>query len=169
MPMVLADARMRVRVLTVAPTNPDAVTAAEANAGEKFECNILKSDFMLGATGEDTVADTVLCAEGNATTPGPTNYEGMISVIRFLTDAGLPVPAEDYVWDLTREKGSPLYFLTSEGPRHTEAFVAGQEYDLYSVVTGAPRKPSDRGGYIKRSVPLFVQRAWEHKAIAAGV
>ena len=58
--------------------------------------------------------------------------------------------------------------LDSEGWHHETPFAASQEYDLYEVVTDNPQKPSDRGGYVKRVVPLGVQQAWENKVIVAG-
>lgn len=166
MPKTLADGRIRFRILTVKPSNPNAVTATEANAGIVAECKVLKSDFRLSATGSDTVADTELCSEGNATAWGASNYEGMMSPFRYLDESGDAVVLEDEVWEAVKEKGTQFYALTSEGKPHSTDFAAGDEYDLYEVITDNPQKPTDRGGYIKRMVPLGVQNAWENKVIA---
>lgn len=167
MPATLADGRLRVRALTTAPAVPGAVTATEANAGEKLECRILKSDYRLSPTASDTVADTVLCSEGNATTFGASNYEGSVTPLRYLDGAGKSEPENDIAWDLLKEKGTHLWLLVSEGKQHEEEFADGDEYDLYEVITDNPQSPSDRGGYIKRVVPLGVQRAWLNRSVAA--
>lgn len=167
MPATLADGRLRVRFLTTAPAEPGAVTATEANAGEKLECRILKSDFRLSATASDTVADTVLCSEGNATTFGASNYEGSVTVLRYLDGTGAAEVDNDIAWELLKEKGTTGYVVVSEGKHHEEDFVDGDEYDLFEVVTDTPQMPTDRGGFIKRTVPLGVQRAWLNRTIAA--
>ena len=169
MPAVLADGRRRVRLLTTRPNDPAAVTAAEAEAGIKAECRILKSDYALGATGSDTINDAVLCADGNAVTYGASNYSGSMTPLRYFSADGSTIDVEgDTVFAALAEKGTTIYVLDSEGWHHETAFAAGQEYDLYEVVTDNPQKPSDRGGYVKRVVPLGVQQAWENKTIAAG-
>lgn len=166
MPAVLADGRRRVRLLTTRPNDPSAVTVTEAEAGIKAECRILKSDYSLGATGSETVNDSVLCAEGNATTYGASNYSGSMTPIRYFTPEGTLDTEGDVVFEALREKGTTIYVLDSEGWHHEDAFEAGQEYDLYEVVTDNPQKPSDRGGFVKRVVPLGVQQAWENRVIA---
>lgn len=168
MPKTLADGRVRLRILTTAPEDPEAVTVAEANAGIKAETRVLKSDFRLSATGSDTVGDAELASEGNAVTYGASNYEGSITPFRYLEEDGGVDATADVVYAAVKEKGSPLWFLYSEGKHHTEAFVATDEYDIYEVITDNPQKPQDRGGYIKRVVPLGVQNAYEGHAIVTG-
>jgi hypothetical protein len=166
--LTLADGRTRLVALTTKPANPEAVTATEANAGVRLECRILKSDYRLSPTGSDTIPDTKLCAEGNAVAYGASNYEGSVTPFRELTPAGLADPANDVAWEALKDKGTRLWLLESEGKKHTEDFVAGDPYDLYEVITDNPQKPGDRGGYIKRVVPLGVQDAWLNKEIASG-
>ena len=161
------DGLERVRVSTTRPDNPGALTAVEADEFVTIECHILKSDFRLSPTASDTISDSLLCTVGNAVSYGASNYEGTVSPVRFLDEDGLPDPENDIAWDLFKQKGTRLWILVSEGPAHTEAFASGQEYDLYEVVTDSPQKPSDRAGWIKRTVPLGVQNAWLNRTIAS--
>lgn len=166
MALTLADGRIRLVALTTKPANPEAVTAAEAAAGVRLECRILKSDFRLSPTASDTIADTPLCKEGNAVSFGASNYEGSITPFRELTPEGLADETNDVAWEALKTKYTRLWLLKSEGKRHTEDIVTGDPYDLYEVITDNPQDPSDRGGYIKRVVPLGVQDAWLNKEIA---
>ncbi len=160
MPAMLADGRLRLRALPEKPADPRAVTAAEANAGEELECRVLKSDYRLSPTASDTVPDTLLCSEGNAVTFGASNYEGSLTPVRMLDEDGLADPVNDVAWDLTKAKGTTLWLLESEGRSYEDEFEAGDEYSLFEVVTDNPQAPSDRTGWIKRTVPLGVQNAW---------
>lgn len=166
--LTLADGRTRLVALTTAPADPEAVTATEANAGVRLECRILKSDFRLSPTASDTIPDTKLCAEGNAVSYGASNYEGTVTPFRELTAAGAADPTNDIAWDTLKAKGTHLWLLKSEGKKHTEDFAADDEYSLFEVITDNPQDPSDRGGYIKRVVPLGVQDAWLDRKIVAG-
>lgn len=168
MPKTLADGRIRFRILTTAPANPAAATAAEINAGLVAECRVLKSDFRLSAVASDSIGDTELCSEGNATAFGASNYEGNMTPFRYLDEAGDADPAGDVVWEAVKEKGTTFWAVVSEGKPHSTDFATGDEYDLYEVITDTPQKPTDRSGYIKRVVPLGVQRAYENKIVAAG-
>lgn len=167
MPKSLADGRIRFRILTTEPADPNAITVTEVNAGIIAECKVLKSDFRLSATGSDTIADTELCSEGNAQAWGASNYEGSMTPFRYLDETGDPVVLEDAVWAAVKEKGTQFWAVVSEGKPHSTNFEVGDEYDAYEVLTDNPQKPTDRGGYIKRVVPLGVQRAYENKVIVA--
>lgn len=159
MPKTLADARTRLAILTIKPANVLAPTAAECNAGIDASCRILKSDYRLSPTASDTVADTELCSEGNAVTFGASNYEGSITPFWYLDAAGKTVIGEDMVYQALKTKGTPLWIVEREGPKYNVAFAAADIVEVYSVITDHPQKPSDRGGYIKRVVPLGVQSA----------
>lgn len=158
MPKTLADARTKLTALTGAPANLAAVTAVVANGGTDLQCRINAADYRLSATGSDTVADSELCADGNAVTFGRSNYEGSVTPFRYLTAAGAADGANDIAWDLLQDKGTTLWLLEREGPLHDTPWAAGDVYELYEVITDNPQKPTDRAGFIKRIVPLGVQR-----------
>lgn len=169
MPKTLADGRIALWALTTKPADLNAVTVAELEAGEKISCRILKSDYQLGATGDNTISETELCQLGEGQALGSTTYGGSITVFRYLDpETGLPEADEDFAWDLFKERGTTLYLVEREGPLENAAPTSGQEYSAYEVQTGTPQKPSNRTeGYIKRTVTLAVSRAAENKAIAS--
>lgn len=168
MPKTLADGRLKLVAMTTKPANPEAVTVAEATAGIDLSCRILKSDYRLSATGSDTVPDSELCSTGNAVSFGASNYEGSVTPFRYLTPEGLADAANDVAWDTLREKGTTLWLLEREGPEYDVTLANPHEYELFEIVTDEPQKPGDRAGFIKRVVPLGVQRHWRG-VIAAGV
>ena len=167
MPKTLADARTRLAILTTKPTNLAAIPVAALTAGIDASCKILKSDYRLSPTASDTVPDTELCSEGNAVTYGASNYEGSVTPFWYLDAAGKSEIAEDTVYQALKEKGTQLWFVEREGPRYDQAWAAGDKYEVYEVITDNPQKPSDRTGYIKRVVPLGVQRAVLDGVVAA--
>lgn len=159
MPKTLADARTRLAILTIKPTDVKAISAATLEAAIDASCRILKSDYRLSPTASDTVPDTELCSEGNAVTYGASNYEGSVTPFWYLDEDGKSDTAEDEVYQALKEKGTQLWFVEREGPRYDEPWAAGDAYEVYEVVTDNPQKPSDRAGYIKRVIPLGVQHA----------
>lgn len=168
MPKTLADARTRLAILTTKPASLTTITTAELNAGIDASCKILKSDYRLSPTASDTVPDTELCSEGNAVTFGASNYEGSVTPFWYLDPTGKSEVAEDVVYQALKEKGTHLWFVEREGPRYDEDWAAGDDIEVYEVITDNPQKPSDRAGYIKRVVPLGVQRAELDATVAAG-
>jgi hypothetical protein len=159
MPKTLADARTRLAILTTKPVDLKAIKLTELTASIDASCKILKSDYRLSPTASDTVPDTELCSEGNAVTFGASNYEGSVTPFWYLDEDGKSDTTDDAVYQALKEKGTELWFVEREGPRYDEAWAVGDEYEVYEVVTDNPQKPTDRAGYIKRVVPLGVQRA----------
>ncbi len=170
MPKTLADGRIALIALTTKPANPEAIPASVLNAARAtgdLSCRILKSDYRLSAVASDTVNEAELCSTGNAVTFGASNYEGSITPFRYLTEDGAADTAADIAWALLRDKGTTLWLVEREGPEYDADFATGDEYEIYEVVTDEPQKPSDRSGFIKRVVPLGVQRRW-NGTVAAG-
>ena len=169
MPKTLADARTKLFILTTEPADLEAITVTEADAGIDASCKILKSDYRLSPTASDTVPDTELCSEGNAVTFGASNYEGSMTPFWYLTAAGVTDVADDEVYQALKAKGTELWLVEREGPPYDQAWAADDAYEVYEVITDNPQKPTDRAGYIKRVVPLGVQRAVLDGVMAAGV
>lgn len=165
MPKQISDEHVALRALPEPPVNPKAITVEEWAAGVPLECRIM--DYRLSATASDAVPSGDLCEGTNAQAPGRSNYEGNVTVNRYLTAAGLADAANDIAWVTFKEKGTTLHLVEREGPEHDAAGAAGQEVSYYEVITDNPSKPSDRGGFIRREVPLMVQRAAENKVLVA--
>jgi hypothetical protein len=159
MPKTIAEERIKLVALTVAPANPAAPTIAEltATGAVDLSCKVLFSDFRLSPTASDTVSEPALCEGGNSSVPGKSNYEGSLTLFRFLDEDGKPVVTEDAGWDLLKTKGADLWLYKRIGPRFDEPYTAGQEIEGYHVLTDLPQDPTDFSGYIKKTIPLFVQ------------
>lgn len=169
LPLTLADGRIKLTALTVAPADPAAITVTELTAGVELSCKINKPDYRLSPTASDTVPDQPLCQEGNAVTFGNSNYEGSLTVLRFLDATGLPEAEEDEAWDLLRTKGTILWLVERTGPKHDVEWAAADEYALYKVLTDNPQKPTDLAGYVKYMIPVGVQNAVLDGVVGAGI
>jgi hypothetical protein len=168
MPLLLADKRIRLTALTVPPENLASITLEELAAGVELAGRVFKNGTRLSPTASDTVNEPLLNAEGNAVVYGASNYEAVVNIARYLTPEGLADPLNDVAWDTFREKGTHLWLVEREGPDESVSWAAAQEYEVYHVITDNPQKPSERTGYIKRTVPLGVQTAELNGVVAAG-
>lgn len=168
MPLTLADARKKVTILTTVPADLAAIPLTALTSGIEASCKINKPDYRLSPTASDTVPDQPLCAEGNATTFGNSNFEGSITSLRFLDATGKPETAEDEVYDALRVKGSRVVVVERTGPKWDEPWAAGDIYRAFEVITDNPQEPQDMAGYIKNVHPLGVQNAVLHGVVAAG-
>jgi hypothetical protein len=160
MPKTLADARIRLTALVVAPTAPKAMKVADLNATGAVElmCRINKSDYKLGATGNSSVAEQEACKKGEGNAPGPATYEGSLTPFWYLDSAGKLIELDNEAWALLKEEGATVYLFEREGPEASTPWAEGDTYEYYEVILGTAQPPSDRfAGYIKRTVPLFVQ------------
>jgi len=170
MPRSLADGHVKVIICTTKPANPAAPTAAELTAGIDASCNIMASDFAFGATDSDKVAEKALCVVNNANALGAGNYTAGMTVFRYWDAVTLAADAvADAVFDAVRDKGTTLWVYARETAKlATAAIAAGDELYLGAeVLTDTPQTPSDRGGFIKRRVPMEVQAAYDDIVVAA--
>lgn len=163
-PKTLADGHT---ALWYVPTlsNPAAPKITEITAGMDISCRVLKSDFRLSATDSDTVDDmSALCDEANSTVYGATNYEGNITMFRYFNAAkpGTPDPQGDAAFQALKNRGTQGYMVKrSTGKKYDAAFEAGDEVEVYSILTDMPQDAGDVGGYIRKVVPLGVQNGWQ--------
>lgn len=161
MPRSLADGKKKFSVLPSAPVNINAVTLAEANAGEDYSCSVLSSDFDLGFDASDRFQEKALCVTGNAEALGASNVTGGFTIFReFLTATGLPDSAAkaEELWALVKEKGGTLHILVRHsGKKSGEEYEAGDEYVYVEWVNDVPQK-SNMDGYIKHRVEGAAQR-----------
>lgn len=164
----LADGRITLWALTTKPKDMAKPTAVEIEAGKKISCRIMKSDYALGADSDTEITEQEMCKTGEGKAPGPTSYAGNITVFRYLDEHGQPVAADDFVWDLIKQKGTTIWLVEREGPIESKAVELGDIVSVYEVVLGTPTKPSDRfAGYIKRAAKLNVMDAAENVAVVA--
>lgn len=159
MPKTLADAHIKLTFLTTRPEDLKALTVAELAAGIDAECHILKSDFKLGPVASDTVSgEAPLCASGNAAALGASNYEGTVTVFRYLDSDGKSDISEEVLFEALKEKGTTVWPVRRDGPIHTQEWAAGDEYSAFEALTDNPQDPSDMSGYLKKTIPLLIQQ-----------
>lgn len=155
----LAIGHRKVAILTVAPANPFAPTAAELNAGIDASPIILESDWVFGATDSDKVQEKSLqdIINANVVSTGNANA-GMTLFRRFDTVTGAPDATGDALFTASKTKGTLLYVYERESGKVSTVAWASADIALgMQVSTDEPQKPGDTGGYIKRRIPLEPQ------------
>ena len=175
MPKSKAEGREKWILLSAPPANPEAVTLTEAQAGIDASCALSSADSRISAAASATFSDPAICDEIAVTEFGQSNYEGTIAPFRFWTDGGASEvgteeQVRDEVFQAVKEKDTEIYVLLRDtSKRSREDLAAGDEYELYQVVTDTPQRPSSREGYQKRLVPLAIRNAWTGEIAGAGV
>lgn len=120
-----------------------------------LSCLVTRADYTLGASGDEEVSDPALCASGNDSAPGYTNYEASMNFFRYTEDA------EDKGWTTFAGKGLEGFLVERKGDikSYADAFAAADKVRVFAVITGTPQdqSPPDNGGYEKFTQPFFVQ------------
>lgn len=171
MPRSLAEGHTKVAILTTKPAIPTAPTVTELNAGIDAACAILSSDFQFGATDSEKVGEKALCVENNANALGAGNYQATMTPFRYFDATTKNADATaDAVFQALKLKGTTLWVYAREtAKKSTDAWAAADEIYLGAeILTDTPQPPQDRGGYVKRKVPMEVQTAWDNITAAAG-
>jgi hypothetical protein len=168
MPKSLADGHIKLAVLTTAPANPAAPTAAELAAGINAACAILASDFALTATDSDKIAERALCELNNVNSLGASNYSAGLTIFRYFNGSSLGTAdtTADVLFTAAKTKGTSLWLYPRKtGKLESAAWAATDELYLGAeVLTDTPQE--QQGGFIKFRVPLEVQKAYPFIAVA---
>lgn len=147
---MLSDAR---RKLAFVPTldDPSAPKVSELTdtGALDISCLVTAANFSLGATGEDAVNDPALCAEGNDSSPGRVNYQAAMDFFRWTT------PEEDKAWTTFTSKGISGYLVQRIGEDYRIPFAAGDEVQVYQVITGTPLILAPEGGGFEKFRQTF--------------
>lgn len=164
----LADGNVGLFILATKPADIDAITATETAAAVNYSSKTLASDFDLGPTGSDSVAEKDLTAKGNASVFGPSNFGGGFTVFRYFDPAtGQADATDDAMFAAVKNKGTTLHIVVREnGKDATAALAADDEYRYYEVITDDPVR-GERTGFVKWRINCAVQHAALDKVIAA--
>lgn len=166
----LADGRTKLAILTTAPAAATGIpTVTELTAGTDASCLVAKNGTRVSATGSDVVNDPALCSDTNSPAYGASNYEGTIAPF-WLLDAtdGSYTAGDNAAYEALKEKGTEAWLVFRDGPAYDDAWAAADVVDVFHVITDNPQRPTETGAYIKRNIPLGVQRAWLDVAVTAG-
>lgn len=175
MPKSKAEGREKWILLATPPADPKAVTMTEVEDGIDASCAISSADSRISAAASATFSDPAVCDEIAVTEFGASNYEGNIAPFRYFDEAGKSETGtdgavRDEVYQALKDKDTEMYVLLRDTSKLSrDAMEAGDEYELYQVVTDNPQRPSSREGYQKRIVPLAIRNAWKGEIAAAGV
>lgn len=157
----LADGRLKLAVLTTAPANIAAPTAAELNGGIDASAKVLVSDFTFSPTDSDKVAERSLVDINNVNAIAASNFQAGITIWRYFNSGtGVADPTDDALWTAVKTKGTTLYLYARRiGKLGTATWASGDEIFLGgSVLTDNPQLPSDLGGQIKVRIPMEPQQ-----------
>jgi hypothetical protein len=164
----LADGHRKVAILTTAPSNPNAPTVAELNAGIDATSRILASDWTFGMTDSDKVAEKSLADINNINALGASNAQAGATIFRYYdTGTGAPDATGDALFTALKTKGTTVYIYEREsGKVATAAWATGDIALGMQILTDEVQKPADAGGYIKRRVPMEPQTIYGLTTVA---
>lgn len=169
MQRVLADGKIKFTLLTTAPVDPKAPTAAELNAGIDLSCKVLTEGFEFTAGDSDKVAEKALCDEGNANALAASNFKAGFTIWRYYLDGGGVDPSADAGFVAVKEKGTTLWGYARKTDKvATEDWEAGDEIQLGAEFTNDTPQDPGAGGWLKYKIPCEVQRGWPFIEVAAG-
>ena len=166
---VLADEHIKFTILTAAPANPTAPTAAELNAGIDASCLVFADDFTWTATDSEKVGERALCEATAAESPGISNYDlGFTAWRYFDSTTGAADVAADVLFEAVKVKGTELYgYVRRTGKRHDADWATGDEIQLGGrFSTDTPQALNS--GFIKYRIPCDPQAMDDFFAVAAG-
>lgn len=164
----LAEGHRRVAILTTQPSNVNAPTTTELNAGIDGTTRILASDFVFGMVDSDKVQEKSLADVNNVNALGSSNAQAGMTIFRYYdTSTGAPDPTGDALFTATKTKGTTLWIYERiTGKLATAAWASTDQIFGMQVLTDEPQEPGDNGGYIKKRIPLEPQTVMGLVAVA---
>lgn len=162
----LSTGKTKLSIMSSLPAVPESATLVEFQAGIDAGCRIVQSDFALGASDDNTVNEPALCDVVSADVPTTAKYDGSVSVFRYFNpvtgkaETGTGGDVGDAVFQAMKLQGTTLFIARRDSMKlSTDPWEDGDEYELFEVITGTPQEGGQEG-YLKKTVKLYVQRAW---------
>lgn len=169
----LSTGKTKLSIMTSLPAAPEGALLTELTAGIDAGPRIISSDFMLGASDDNTVNEPSLADVVSADVPTTAKYDGAMSVFRYFdpatgkADTGVGADIGDAVFQAMKLQGTTLYIARRDSMKlSNEPWAEGDEYELFEVITGTPQEGGQEG-YLKKTVKLYVQHAWSGTVAAA--
>lgn len=169
MPRVLADGTTRFVIFETKPADPKNITVAEFAAAKDASCNVLSTGFSFGPGELETIDEKPLCKKGTVQAPGNQSANVAGTIFRYFTEAGVPDPDADWLFDMHREVGNTVYgaALKSRGKQSGEAVVAGEEYNYIEYTTGQVMDQDDATGWTKNPFTGLPQDYYFNQKVVA--
>lgn len=158
----LADGHEKLTILTVAPSNPAAPTAAELNAGIDISQQVLASDYTFGPAASETFSERAIGDTDNPQAFGVSNGQFQITLIREFP------AADDDAFQAVKAKGSTIWAYARKTEKLSTATWASADEIRYGaeVLLDVPMDTS-AGGYVKVRVMGLVQNGYPFIAVAS--
>ena len=170
-PRVLAEQKISLRVLTDYQGSINEIPLDAIMSGKEASCRAVAADTRFSPTDSDTLSDAALCEPANAQSLGASNYEGRLGLYRYADEEDPGQHSEQYddVFQALKKKGTSATIVVRDLGKDWDAeWEAGDEIEVYQVVTDHPQKPQDRTGYQKVIIPMPVRDANLHAKVVAG-
>jgi hypothetical protein len=166
---VLADEHIKFTILTTAPEDEAAPTAAELNAGIDASCLVFADDFRWTPTDSERVGERALCESTAAEAPGLSNYDLAFTAWRYFDSVtGAPDMTADELFQAVKVKGTELWgYVRRTGKLHSAVWATGDEIQLGGrFTTDTPQ--TDGTGFVKYRIPTLPQAMHDFIAVDAG-
>lgn len=169
MPRVLADGTTRYVIFETKPADPTKITVTEFAAAKNASDNVLSTGFQFGPGELGTVDEKPISKKGTVQAPGDQSANVGGTIFRYFTEAGIPDPEADWLFDLHREVGNTVYAaaLRSRGKPSAEAVVAGEEYNYIEYTTGQVMDQDDATGWVKNPFTGLPQEYYFNQKVVA--
>lgn len=166
---VLASEHIKFTILTTAPVNPAAPTAAELNAGIDASCLVFFDDFVWTSADSDTVGERALCESTAAESFTQANYDLKLTAWRqFDSTTGAPHATADALFQAMKVRGTELYgYVRRTGKKFSDAWASGDEIQLGGKFMVDTPQALSNDGLIKYRVPCKAQAMEDFIAVAA--
>jgi hypothetical protein len=160
---MIGDGKTKFSILLTKPLNAAAPTVSELNAGIDASFKILGSDFAWSAADSTSISETPLGAELESTVPGRSTYTAGITLWRYFALAGGADATEDTLFEALKAKGVTFWAYARETDKDAALpWASGDEIYLGGEVVNDLPQRLDGTGFIKRRVPLMIQRGYNN-------
>lgn len=167
MPRVLADGRTKFTILTSAPLDPAAPTAAELNAGIDLSTKVLTEGFQWTPADSEKVNEGALADTTNANALGRTNFNAAFTLWRYYLAGGGIDPTADAGFSAVKTRGATLYGYVRKSDKLASApWANGDEIQLGAeFINDTPQDPGS-GGWLKYAIKCEVQNGYPFITVA---
>ena len=143
-----------------------APTVSELTAPSAVDLTcMMVTTYEVRADGSDTTSERAVCDVANVATPTVANYMGRFDLFRQWD------PEQDQ-WDTQNDPLAFLqysevgFFVRRTGLPHDQAYEEGQQVEVYRFMPDHAQINAGTGeGYLKMTVPLLQQGAFELRAV----
>lgn len=145
------DENTRVVLLDEEPSNFEAPTTSELNAGLDITCELTAEGLQLGK-GNNSISSGGLCSGVDSTVPGRTTFSASLVGFKYKQPDASPF------WDAAGPKGDEAWIYVRYGLPHDQAWANGDDIEGYHFLWGK-RAVANSGTdtLVTFTVPIHIQ------------